>query len=557
MLDSRRLGFALVASILVSASVAQDRRDAVSRKGMVVSSSTHASDIGASTLAQGGNAVDAAVATAFAMAVTHPAAGNIGGGGFMLVHPSDGSPPTFIDYREKAPLASTLDMFKKGGSRKNHRYVGVPGTVRGLSLAHELYGLLDWSDVVAPAVRLATKGFEMGGGLARSLNRSLRSSRNAEFKRVYGKPGGTPWKQGDRIVLADLGATLSRIAEHGAVGFYKGKTADLLVAEMKRGGGYVAQADLTRYRARVRVPIRFTYRDYVVFSSPPPSSGGITLAQQLQILENFDIKSRGRWSVATNHLMIEAMRRAYAQRAQHLGDSDFVDIPERLTTKKFAKKLASTIDEGQATKSATLGPRITQSNESPETTHFSVIDKSGMAVSNTYTLEAGYGSGVVVTGAGFLLNNEMGDFNPRPGVTNRRGTIGTKPNQIAPEKRMLSSMTPTIVTKGGKPFLVTGSPGGRTIINTVFCVTVNVLDFGMSIRDAIDAPRTDHEWFPERVRFVGAGDKKYATTVKRLRDMGHDIQASRGQGDANSILVVGGEFHGAADSRWGGAAGVR
>ena len=247
----------------------------------------------------------------------------------------------------------------------------------------------------------------------RSLDRSLRSSRNAEFKRVYGKPGGTPWKQGDKIVLADLGATLSRIAEHGAVGFYKGKTADLLVAEMKRGGGYVAQADLTRYRARVRVPIRFTYRDYVVFSSPPPSSGGITLAQQLQILESFDIKSRGRWSVATNHLMIEAMRRAYAQRAQHLGDSDFVDIPESLTTKKFAKKLASTIDEGQATRSATLGPRITQSNESPETTHFSVIDKSGMAVSNTYTLEAGYGSGVVVTGAGFLLNNEMGDFNAR------------------------------------------------------------------------------------------------------------------------------------------------
>ncbi|MAB87970.1 MAG: gamma-glutamyltransferase [Planctomycetes bacterium] len=552
----RTLRISLLFFVLPSLLMGQDRRNASSPFGVVASSSPIASDIGAAIMEQGGNAVDAAVATAFAMAVTYPTAGNIGGGGFMLVHPSDGSPPVFIDYREKAPLASTPLMFAEGGSRKNHRYAGVPGTVRGLSLAHELYGNLPWKNVVEPAVRLAKDGFVMHAGLARSISRTVQRSKNAEFKRVYGKAGGGQWQGGDKMVLSDLGATLQRIADHGTAGFYKGETAKLLAAEMKRGGGFITEEDLSRYRARVRVPIHFTYRGFDVYSAPPPSSGGITLAQMLQILENFDLKALGRWSPQAHHLIIEAMRRGYANRAKFLGDSDFVTIPDRLTTKSFAKELAASIDPKKATASDTLGPPITEEEESRETTHFSVIDKTGMGVSNTYTLEAGYGSGVVVKGAGFLLNNEMGDFNPKPGVTNRKGTIGSSANLIKPEKRMLSSMTPTIVGKNGKPYLITGSPGGRTIINTVLCVTINVLDFGMDLRSAIDAPRTDHEWFPERVRFAGARDPAHADLVKALTALGHKVSSGR-LGDANSILCTGDTYHGAADSRSGGVAAAK
>ena len=546
----------LLVLVLSSLTLAQGQRDASSPLGVVASTSPIASNIGATVLEQGGSAVDAAIATAFALAVTLPAAGNIGGGGFMLVHPSDGSPPVFIDYREKAPLASTPRMFEEGGSRKNHRYVGVPGTVRGLSLAHEMYGNLPWKKLVEPAVSLAKDGFVVHPGLARSLNKVLKDSENEEFRRVYGKSDGGEWQGGNELVLADLGATLQRIADHGTAGFYQGETAELLAAEMKRGGGWITKEDLVKYRARVRVPIHFTYRGFDVYSAPPPSSGGITLAMMLQTLENFDLKSLGRWSPQANHLIIEAMRRGYANRARYLGDSDFVDIPSRLTTKSFAKELAAGIDVEKATVSDTLGPAITEEKESEETTHFSVIDRMGMAVSNTYTLEASYGSGVVITGAGFLLNNEMGDFNPRPGVTNREGTIGTPPNRIEPEKRMLSSMTPTIVAKEGRPYLITGSPGGRTIINTVLCVTINVLDFGMDLRSAIDAPRTDHEWFPERVRFTGAEDPAHAALVEALTALGHDI-SFRKQGDANSILCTGKTYQGAADSNSGGVAAAK
>ncbi len=554
----RSLALLLVTALaFTSALVAQDRRDVSGDLGVVASSSPDASDLGAAIMERGGNAVDAAIATAFAMAVTHPTAGNIGGGGFMLIYPDDGSPPVFIDYREKAPLSSTPDMYAEGGSRKTHRYVGVPGTVRGLALAHEIYGSLSWKQLVEPAVKLAAEGFVMNEGLARSLSGALRSSSNEEFMRVYGKKDGSAWQAGDRLKLPDLAATLQRIADHGRDGFYKGKTAELFAAEMERGGGYVTREDLARYRARVRVPIRFSYRGYEIFSAPPPSSGGITLAQMLQILELYDLRAMGRWSSETNHLIIEAMRRGYANRAQYLGDTDFVDIPDFLTSKDFAKELAESIDPQQATASEKLGPPIAMAGESRETTHFSVVDRRGMAVSNTYTLEAGYGSGVVVTGAGFLLNNEMGDFNPQPGVTNRRGTIGTPANLIVPEKRMLSSMTPTIVAKAGRPYLVTGSPGGRTIINTVLCVVINVLDFEMDLRDAIDAPRTDHEWFPERVRFMGAADAAHAEMVKELQTIGHEIQPSRGQGDANSILLTGDGARATADSRWGGAAAAK
>ncbi len=553
----RSLAVLLVLPSLVLPVVAQDSRNATSTKGVVSSRSVIASDVGAVIIAGGGNAVDAAIATGFALAVTHPSAGNIGGGGFMLVHPADGSPAVFIDYREKAPLASTEDMFVEGGSRKNHRYVGVPGTVRGFALAHALYGQRPWRELVAPAVELAKKGFVLNAGLAASLNTVIKRSRNAEFRRVYGQPGGDLWSAGDTIVLSDLGNTLARIAEHGADGFYRGETANLLVAEMKRGKGIVTHADLTGYHARVREPLRFAYGDYEVLSAPPPSSGGITLAQMMQMVEPLELKAKGRWSTATVHAMIEAMRRAYANRAKYLGDPDFTAIPGHLATKAFARKIGATIDPQRATPSDLIGPEITMAGESRETTHFSVVAK-GMAVSNTYTLEAGYGSGVVVRGGGFLLNNEMGDFNGQPGVTNRKGRIGTAPNLVRPGKRMLSSMTPTLVLKNGKVFLVVGSPGGRTIINTVFCVTLNVLEFGMDLRTAVDAARLDHEWFPERVRFTGGKDARYTELVGALEAMGHDIQATRGQGDANCILVEeSGLIRGVADSKWGGASAVK
>lgn len=531
----------------------QSLRDARSRDGMVVTVSPDAAKVGAQVLEQGGNAVDAAIATALALAVTHPSAGNIGGGGFMLVHPDDGSPDVVIDYREKAPIAATREMFVHNNDAKTHPYVGVPGTVRGLKLAHEIFGSLDWKSLVDPAVALARDGFEIHAGLAGELNRQLLKSTNDEFKRVYGKPDASPWQSGDRLVLSDLASTLQRIADQGTAGFYSGETAELIAAEMEADGGLISKEDLQRYRARVRQPIRFRYRGYEVIGPPPPSSGGITLAQMLGIVEHFDLRRFGRWSAQTNHIMIEAMRRAYANRAMYLGDSDFVDIPKHLASSDFAEYLAGTIDITHATPSESLGPPLTEPAESPETTHFSVIDRSGMAVSNTYTLEASYGSGIVVRGAGFLLNNEMGDFNRRPGVTNDKGQIGTAANEVRPGKRMLSSMSPTIVLKNDDAYLITGSPGGRTIINTVFCVTLNVLEFGMTARQAVDAPRTDHEWFPDRVRFMGADDPAFASLVEDLKKMGHVIADTDGQGDANTIAIVNGTFVGAADNRYGAA----
>ncbi|MBF86143.1 MAG: gamma-glutamyltransferase [Acidobacteria bacterium] len=548
--------FVLALLVVVPNGWAQDHRNATSEHGVAVSRSVEASDVGAAILEQGGNAVDAAIAIGFALAVTHPSAGNIGGGGFMLVYPGDGRDPAFVDYREKAPLASTEDMYVDGGSRKNHRWVGVPGTVAGFVLAHEQFGTLPWENLVMPAVRLAEGGFVLNS-LADALNRALERSENDEFKRVYGKNGGAEaWQASDRLVLSDLGRSLRRIAEQGNDGFYAGETADLLAAEMEQGDGYISKEDLSRYAAVLRKPIRTTFRGNEIFSAPPPSSGGIALTIMLGILEHFDLKSKGRWAPQTVHLIIESMRRAYADRARHLGDSDFIEIPAHLTTKGYARELAASINLRQATMSEKLGPRLTEAEESPETTHYSVIDRSGMAVSNTYTLEQGYGSGVVVTGAGFLLNNEMGDFNRNPGVTNRQGSIGTPANLVVAEKRMLSSMTPTIAVRDGKVVLVTGSPGGRTIINTVLNVTLNVLEFGMSLRNAVDAPRLNMQWFPDRVGFQGVEDPAFADLVKQLTVMGHRVTRGGG-GDANSILAKDGTFIGAADNENGGASAAR
>jgi gamma-glutamyltranspeptidase/glutathione hydrolase len=522
---------------------------------MVVAVSPPGADVGLDMLKQGGNAVDAAVATGFAMAVSYPAAGNLGGGGFMVVFPGRGKDPVVIEYRETAPKAASKTMFSRDDSWYGYKPIGVPGTVRGLALAHQRFGKLPWKDVVMPAVRLAEQGFVIDEALAESLNWIVNSSNEfPELRRVLGKDNGTTdWQAGDRLTQKDLGSTLRQIAERGPDTFYEGAIADLIAAEMTAGRGLITKKDLAAYRAKVRQPIHGTYRGYDVYSPPPPSSGGTCLVEMLNILENFNLRKQGRWSPETLHLMIESMRRAYCDRARYLGDPGFTTIPAHLTTKEYARKLAQGIDLQHATRSDALAPEISLPREGDSTTHFSVIDKDGMAVANTYTLERSYGSRVVVRGAGFVLNDEMIDFNWQPGVTDRDGTIGTEANQIAPGKRMLSSQTPTIVAKGGKVVLITGSPGSRTIINTVLCMVVNVVDFDMDIRAAVDAPRLHHQWFPDAARFEGTG--QFPAALEVLKKMGHAIGGTR-QGDAHSVWVdpKTGHYFGAEDRRIDGKA---
>jgi gamma-glutamyltranspeptidase/glutathione hydrolase len=517
-----------------------------STTGLVVSVNGIASDIGAAILAQGGNAVDAAVATAFALAVVHPSAGNIGGGGFMIVRPVTG-PPAAFDYREKAPLKSTKTMYLDSTgnivrARTSTGYLapGVPGTVRGLALAHKRFGKLKWKDLVSPAAELAEKGFVLSDALAGSINREVARGMEPypQSVKAYGKPGGGTWKGGDTIVLADLGRALRAIETRGPDAFYTGWIADSIVATMQAGGGLISRRDLAEYRAKERVPVRGTYRGYEIISMPPPSSGGVAIMEMLNLLEPYDLAATGKQSARTQHLIIEAQRRAYLDRARFLGDPDFTPVPvAKLTSKSHAKRVGADIDLTKASSSKELGKDIlTQAlpAESEETTHFSVVDRNGMAVSNTYTLEGGYGSHVVVSGAGFILNNEMGDFNKRPGYTDSTGVIGTLPNQIAPGKRMLSSMTPTIVTRAGELFLVTGSPGGRTIINTTLHVILNSIDFGMDVRAAVDAPREDSEWMPDVATYER--NALPDSVVKLLEAMGHRIRIGNGsQGDAHSI----------------------
>jgi gamma-glutamyltranspeptidase/glutathione hydrolase len=549
-----RIGLSILVLFLVAVPLRAAGPPVEAKNGMVVSVCPHASKVGVGVMKNGGNAVDATVATAFALAVTYPQAGNIGGGGFMLVHPAKGD-PTVFDYRETAPAAATTDMFVKQTSAYTHNAVGVPGTVRGLALAHKKFGKLPWMDLVAPAVALAADGFEIDRSLASVLNGVVASSADfPELKRVFGKDSGR-WQAGDRLVQPDLAKTLKRIAEGGADAFYAGPVADQIAAEMKAGGGLITKEDLAKYAAKERKPVHGTYRGYDVYGPPPPSSGGICLVQMLNVLENFDLKKEGRYSPKTVHLMAEAMRRAFCERARYLGDPDFTLIPAHLTAKYHAKLLAGTIDPAKATPSEKLATNIPLAKEGDNTTHFSVIDKDGMAVANTYTLEHSFGSKVVVRGAGFLLNNEMADFNWKPGVTDRRGGIGTPPNDVAPGKRMLSSMTPTVVAKGGKPVLVTGSPGSRTIINTVLCVVVNVVDFDMDVRAAVDAPRMHHQWFPDQLWLEKADGQD--ELVAKLKEMGHTVGFLK-QGDAHSIGVdwKTGVYRAGVDKRiHGGAAG--
>lgn len=554
----------VIVGLLSGASLPAGETSVEHKNGVVVAVSEPAAEAGLAILKKGGNAVDAAVATAFALAVTHPAAGNIGGGGFMVVYPgrkakAEGyaaldEKPTVIDYRETAPAAATRTMFKKGDSPYTHKVVGTPGTVRGLALAHDKFGKLPWKELVLPAVELAEKGYILDKHHADSLNNAMKSAKSgSEFQRVFTKPGGGKWAIGDRHVQPDLAKTLRLIAEQGPIAFYRGKISDQIVAEMKAGGGLITKDDLGRFRAVERVPIHTTYRGYDVYGPPPPSSGGVCLSMMLNMLETFDLKKHERYSPQTLHLMTETMRLAYADRARFLGDPAFTKIPEHLATKSYARELVKKIKLDEATKSEDVAKDIELNKEGDSTTHFSVIDKDGLAVSNTYTLEHSYGSRIVVKGAGFLLNNEMTDFNWRPGVTTRTGGIGTEPNTIAPGKKMLSSQTPTILAKNGRVFLVTGSPGGRTIINTVLNIVVSVVDYEMPIQKAIDAPRTHHQWFPDELKFEGA--KQYPETVEALNRLGHRVSYAR-QGDAHSIWInpKTGGYVGAADKRLSGKA---
>jgi gamma-glutamyltranspeptidase/glutathione hydrolase len=511
------------------------------RSGMVVAQEARAAQIGADVLRDGGGAVDAAVATAFALAVTHPAAGNVGGGGFLLYRPAAG-PPASYDFRERAPARATATMFLKDGKydeerhHESHLSVGVPGTVAGLHLAWREHGRLPWRRLVEPAIALARDGFVVTDGLARSLKDALPKMQRYPASVAQFSRSGSPYEMGDVLRQPDLALTLERIAARGPAGFYEGETAELVEKEMAAHGGLVTRADLRAYEARRRDPLKGTYRGYDVLSMAPVSSGGTALIEMLNVIEGYDLARTGYGSAATVHLLAEAMRRAFADRARYLGDPDTnPQMPiQRLISKEYAATLRRTIREDRA--SVSSPESFEWPAESEETTHVSVVDQDRNAVALTYTLEDGYGSKIVVPGAGFLLNNEMGDFNAGPGLTDKEGLIGTEPNLAAPEKRMLSSMTPTIVARDGGLFMVVGTPGGRTIINTVLQALVNVIDFGMNIQEAIDAPRLHHQWLPDRIQHERFGLSPDSMALLQAR--GHTLfEAPFNQGAAQGIVV--------------------
>ncbi len=543
------LGFSI---LLVLTSTAQpyqvaannDRVEVIpSNGGVVVSDSRIASQIGRDVLLDGGNAVDAAVATAFALAVSWPEAGNIGGGGFMLVRPANGKKPVCVDYRETAPISMNKNSFNRSDTTFTQKAVGVPGTVRGLGLAHAKYGRLEWSRLVMPASKLALQGVPVDQPLAKSLNSVLgipsvkSDNKYSELRRVYGKPDKSAWQSGDKLVLPDLAATLKIIAKQGPDSFYEGTIANQLVEEMGRGDGEISRQDLNQYKAIIRPAMEGKFRGYTVLGAPPPSSGGTCIIEALNIIENFNMKQWDRYNPQCIHLIAETCRRVFADRARFLGDPAYTRIPDFLTSKEYARKVAKAIDLEKATPSRVITPEINVANESPDTTHFSIVDRNGMAVSNTYTLEASWGSRMVVKGAGFLLNNEMGDFNWFPGETNQVGRIGTKPNMVAAGKRMLSSQSPTMLEKDGKLILVTGSPGGRTIINTVLGIVLGVAEFGLSPKQAVAGARMHHQWFPDRLDLEDLDNLPHSRVRSQLAGMGHTIGNRPKQGSAHTIAI--------------------
>ncbi|MFC7413261.1 gamma-glutamyltransferase [Larsenimonas suaedae] len=523
--------------------------------GMVSTSHQLASEVARKVLAEGGNAVDAAVTAGFALAVTQPRSGNIGGGGFMLISDDAHDKVIAIDYRETAPSAAYRTMFQDDDgnvveerSRFSANASGVPGTVAGLALALDHYGTYSLAKALAPAITLAEDGFIVPKRFSDGLIEAReRLTKWPESTKTFYKPDGSAYQAGERFIQPELAATLKRIAAHGPEEFYTGKTADYLIDTIQAHGGMMTKDDLANYTPKVRTPVHGTYRGYDVYSMSPPSSGGVHIIQILNMLEGDDIGAMGLNSAATIHVMSEAMKRAYADRSKYLGDSDFVDVPlKALTSKDYAKTLRAEFDLAHPTPSSDIGPGPVQRYESNETTHFSVADDSGLAVSNTYTLNFSYGSGLTVAGAGFLLNNEMDDFSSKPGVPNAYGLIGGEANAIEPNKRMLSSMSPTIVKKDGKNFLVTGSPGGSRIITTTLQVIMNVIDHDMNIQSAVSAPRIHDQWLPEELRIEQGISPD---TVRLLEAMGHNVVTKPAMGASESILIEDGQFQGGADPR--------
>ncbi len=526
------------------------------RQAMVVSREAHATDVGVAVLRGGGNAVDAAVAVGFALAVTHPAAGNLGGGGFMLIRLADGR-SSFLDFRERAPGRATRDMYLGPDGQltrdcvEGWRAAAVPGTVRGFEYAHRKYGSRPWRELLGPAIRLAREGFPVSWSLAQSLKASKLLARFPGSRRIFQREG-RHYEPGELLVQAELAATLERIARHGAADFYEGETARRLAAAMRDHGGLITLEDLKAYQVVERQPLRGAYRGVEILTAPPPSSGGVGVLQMLGILEGTGFEKHGAGSAAAIHWMAEAMRRFFADRSRHLGDPDFVRIPlNGLLDKRYLAKLRASIDPERATSSAAIGPGDPNAYESAETTHYSIVDPQGNVVAVTYTLNGGYGSGVTVPGLGFLLNNEMDDFAAKPGAPNSYGLVQGEANAIAPHKRPLSSMTPTIVLRQGRPYLVVGSPGGPRIITTVLQVLINVLDFGMNIQEAVDRPRFHHQWLPDKL-YMEPGFSPDTTALLRAR--GFTIEPVRSMGEAAAILIERGRLEGAADSRVEGKA---
>lgn len=513
------------------------------KSGMVVSDNSVASQVGTDILKKGGNAIDASIATAFALAVTHPQAGNIGGGGF-LVYRDAKNKATTIDFREKAPLAAHSKMFLddngnliSGSNHEGLKSVGVPGTVAGLYLAHQKYGVLPWKDLVQPSVDLANKGVILSYTLAqhaKSFNKE--NSTSPQFlKDYFNNSKGKPNEFGDLWVQKNLGKTLALIRDKGKDGFYKGEVAKEIAAYMKANGGIITQEDLLKYEAIERAPLMGRFKDYEIIAMPPPSSGGVAVIEMLNMMEQANFDSIPFNSTPYVHLVAETMRRAFADRAEHLGDPDFnLEMPlKKLTSKEFAKMRFDNIDKNKASVSDSL--KFGQIYDGKNTTHLSVVDKDGNAVSLTYTIEQSYGSGMGSPKLGFLFNNEMGDFNPQPGYTDQGWLIGTDPNLIQPEKRMLSSMSPTIVTKNGELYLVIGSPGGRTIINTVFQTILNVIAYDMPIKKAIEAMKIHHQWFPDELIFET--DLLSPDTQNALEKMGHKTVPRENLGRLMGILI--------------------
>ena len=525
----------------------------VARHGIVSSQEATATKIGVEILKKGGNAVDAAVAVGFALAVTLPRAGNIGGGGFMMVHMAGSGETVAIDYREMAPAGATHDMYldasgnvDKQRARFSYMSVGVPGMVAGMALALEKYGSMSLAEVMVPAIYLAREGITVTPQMADSLQRrATRFSKHPATARIFLHPDGTPLADGERLVQGDLARSLSQVAEQGPDAFYRGEIAEKIAADMAAHDGLITKDDLKNYRAMVRKPVHGTYRGYDIYSMPPPSSGGIHVIQILNILEDYPITFLGHNTADTIHLMAEAMKLAYADRSKYLGDPGFWKVPMAgLTSKAYAAKLRERISLRYATPSENIKPGDPLPYESNETTHFSVMDGAGNVVSNTYTLNFSFGSGIVADGTGILLNNEMDDFSSKPGVPNAYGLIGGKANAIEPGKRPLSSMTPTIVFKDGEAWFATGSPGGSRIITTTLQIIMNVVDHQMNIAAATAASRVHHQWLPDKLRVeVGISDD----TLDLLSAKGHQIDVGNAMGSSQTVMHVEGAFLGAAD----------